>query len=130
MAMRDVRIVLVHDQYTDYDDSKGIMQEGVSDWEQISDADFKLLQTNWWRLCGHLNVDNARLVLLEKDRVPVRTRIDSIKAWLEQERARQEQEEAAKRAKAEERARKKLLKNAESELRLLEELRKKYPDAS
>lgn len=127
--MREVRIVLVHDQYTDYDDSKGIMQEGVSDWEQISDADFKLLQANWWRLSSHLNVDDARLVLLEKDRVPVKARIDSIKQWIEQEHARQEQEEAAKRAKAEERARKKLLKNAESELRLLEELRKKYPEA-
>jgi hypothetical protein len=68
-------------------------------------------------------------VLLEKDRVPARTRIDSIKAWIRQERSRQEQEEAANRAKAEERARKRMLKKAQSELQLLDELKKKYPDA-
>jgi hypothetical protein len=127
--MRQVRIVLVHDQYTDYDDSKAIMQEGVSDWEQISDADFKLLQANWWKLCQHLNVQGARLVLLEKDQVPVKVRIDSIKGWLEQERAKQEQAEALKQARAAERRQKKLLKDAESELKLLEELKKKYPTA-
>lgn len=125
--MRQVRIVLVHDQYHDYDDARAIMQEGISDWEEISEVDFKLLQANWWQLTKHLNLANARPVLLEKDSVPVSHRIDSIKNWIDRERARQEQEQAAKRAKAEERARKKLLKDAESELKLLAELKKKYP---
>ena len=97
MIMKEVKIVLVHDAYTDYDDSKGIIQEGVSDWEQISDEDYKLLQQNWWKLCEHMNVHNARLVLLEKDSVPVKRRIDSIKGWITEERQRQEREAQIKR---------------------------------
>jgi len=127
--MKEVKIVLVHDAYTDYDDSKGIIQEGVSDWEQISDEDYKLLQQNWWKLCEHMNVHNARLVLLEKDSVPVKRRIDSIKGWITEERQRQEREAQIKREKAQARALKKLAANAEAERKLLEELKKKYPDA-
>jgi hypothetical protein len=129
MIMKEVRIVLVHDAYTDYDDSKGIIQEGVSDWESISDEDHKLLQQNWWKLCDHMNVHNARLVLLEKDSVPVKRRIDSIKGWITEERQRQEREAQIKREKAQARALKKLAANAEAERKLLEELKKKYPDA-
>ena len=129
MIMKEVKIVLVHDAYTDYDDSKGIIQEGVSDWEQISDEDYKLLQQNWWKLCEHMNVHNARLVLLEKDSVPVKRRIDSIKGWITEERQRQEREAQIKREKAQARALKKLAANAEAERKLLEELKKKYPDA-
>lgn len=127
--MKEVRIVLVHDAYTDYDDSKGIMQEGVSDWESISDEDYRLLKQNWFKLCNHMNVHNARLVLLEKDSVPVKMRIDSIKAWILQERAREEREAEIKREKAQARALKKLAANAEAERKLLEELKRKYPDA-
>jgi hypothetical protein len=127
--MKEVKIVLVHDTYTDYDDSKGIMQEGVSDWEQISDEDYRLLQQNWFKLCQHMNVHNARLVLLEKDSVPVKMRIDSIRSWIEEERMRQEREAQLKREKAQARALKKLAADAESERKLLVELRKKYPDA-
>jgi hypothetical protein len=129
MVMKEVKIVLVHDAYTDYDDSKGIIQEGVSDWESISDEDHKLLQQNWWKLCEHMNVHNARLVLLEKDSVPVKRRIDSIKGWITEERQRQEREAQIKREKAQAKALKKLAANAEAERKLLEELKKKYPDA-
>lgn len=127
--MKEVKIVLVHDAYTDYDDSKGIIQEGVSDWESISDEDYKLLQQNWWKLCDHMNVHNARLVLLEKDSVPVKRRIDSIKGWITEERQRQEREAQIKREKAQARALKKLAADAAAERKLLEELKKKYPDA-
>lgn len=129
MTMKEVKIVLVHDAYTDYDDSKGIMQEGISDWETISDEDYKLLQQNWWKLCNHMNVHNARLVLLEKDAAPVKKRIDSIRGWIAEERVRQEREAQLKKEKAQARALKKLMDNAESEKKLLEELKKKYPDA-
>lgn len=106
--MKQVRLVLVHDTYTDFDaDSRAIMQQGVSDWESISDEDYKLLQQNWWKLCEHMGLHNARLVLLEKDAVPVKTRIDSIKSWIEQERMRQEQQAQLKKEKAEARALKK-----------------------
>lgn len=130
--MREVRIVLLHDLYTDYNDneSQAVIRDGVSDWEQITDEEYCLLKDNWWRLTHHLgNHDNGRPMLLEKDGVPVRQRIDSIREWVQQEQEKIQAEKAAKQAQAEERARKKLLKNAESERRLLEELRKKYPDA-
>jgi hypothetical protein len=129
MSMKEVKIVLVHDAYTDYDDSKAIMQQGVSDWETISDEDYQLLQQNWWKLCQDLNVNNARLVLLEKDSVPVKMRLESIRAWIAQEKAKAEREAQIKRDKAQARALKKLAADAASEKRLLEELKKKYPDA-
>jgi hypothetical protein len=129
MVMKEVRIVLVHDAYTDYDSSKSIMHEGVSDWESISDEDYKLLQQNWHRLCSQMNHVNARPVLLEKDAYPVRKRIDSIKGWIAEEKVKQEREAQAKREKAQARALKKLAADAESERKLLEELKKKYPDA-
>lgn len=128
MTMKQVRLVLVHDAYTEYEDHKAIMQEGISDWETISDEDHVLLQRNLWRLESQMNVQGARLVLLEKDTAPVKTRIDSIRDWIAQEKARAQQEAQKKREKAEARALKKLMQNAESEKKLLEELRKKYPD--
>jgi Trm5-related predicted tRNA methylase len=130
--MKEVRIVLVHDLYTDYNDneSQAVIRDSVSDWEQITDEEYRLLKDNWWRLAHHLgNHDNGRPILLEKDRVPVRQRISSIREWVQQEQEKIQAEKAAKQAQAEERARKKLLKNAESERKLLEELKKKYPDA-
>lgn len=127
--MKQVRIVLVHDTYTDFDDeSKAIMQQGVSDWESISDEDYALLKHNWWRFESKVNVHNARLVLLEKDAVSAKTRIDSIRDWIAQEREREQQAAQKKKERAEARALKKLMQNAESEKKLLEELRKKYPD--
>jgi hypothetical protein len=59
----------------------------------------------------------------------VKVRIQSIKAWLQEELAQQQEAERVRKAKADARARKRLLKNAESELKLLEELKQKYPNA-
>ena len=128
MSMKEVRIVLVHDAYTDYGDTNAVLQEGISDWETISDEDHKLLQQNWHRLTQHMNYSHARPVLLEKDAHPVRKRIDSIKGWIAEERAREEREAQLKRDKAQARVLKKLAADAASEKRLLEELKKKYPD--
>ena len=127
--MKEVRIVLVHDAYTDYGDTNAVLQEGISDWETISDEDHKLLQQNWHRLTQHMNYSHARPVLLEKDAHPVRKRIDSIKGWIAEERAREEREAQLKRDKAQARVLKKLAADAEAERKLLVELKKKYPDA-
>ena len=127
--MKEVKIVLVHDAYTDYDDSRAIMQEGISDWEQIPDEDHKLLKQNWYKVCENMAMYNARPVLLEKDSVPVKMRINSIKEWIAEEKAKAEREAQIKRDKAQARALKKLAADAASEKRLLEELKKKYPDA-
>ena len=127
--MREVTIVMVHDRYTEYDESRAVMQESISDWEQISEEEYKLLNQNWWKLAQHLDPHgNRRPVLLEKDSVPVRARINSIREWIQQEKIQAEKAEAERKAKAEERARKKILKNAQSERKLLEELLRKHPD--
>lgn len=127
--MKQVRIVLVHDAYTDYGDTSAILQEGISDWETISDEDHKLLQQNWHRLTQHMNYSHARPVLLEKDDHPVSKRIDSIKGWIAEERAHEEREAQLKRDKAQARVLKKLAADADAERKLLLELKKKYPDA-
>jgi len=129
--MKQVRIILIEDQY-DYHDDDGtsvnpLIREGISDWEEITDDEYRLLKSNWWRLVRDIGASGTRPVLLEKDCMPVRHRIDSIRGWLRAEQEKMEADLAAKRAKAEERARKKLLKDTESEMKLLEELRKKYP---
>ncbi len=131
--MKEVRILLVHDVSSGYDDygdpdTQLVLREGVHDWEQISDEEYAMLKTLWHKL--HVSVgSNSRPVLIEKDSVPVRHRINSIKEWLAQEQAREQAEKAARQAKAQARAQKKLLAQAESERKLLEELKKKYPDA-
>ena len=133
--MKEVRILLVHNVSSGYDDygdpdSQMVLREGVHDWEQISDEEYAMLKTHWGKL--HVTVggnEQSRLVLIEKDSIPVRQRLNSIKEWLAQEQARQQAEKAAKQEKAQARAQKKLLAQAESERKLLEELKKKYPDA-
>lgn len=126
--MKEVRIVLMREMYGDYDDPNFVLLEGISDWEQISDEDYCLLKQNWAALCHHMDMYNTRIILLEKDAVPVRKRIDSIKNWIEQERARKQRETELKQEKARQRALKKLATDAEHERKLLEELKKKYPD--
>lgn len=129
--MRTVKIVLVQDCYHDYDDdsSSAILREGISDWENISNEDYQILKDNFWRLQHGTYRSDLRPVLIEQDTVAVSKRIDSIKDWVAKERERQEKEEADRKAKAAERAKKKLLKKAGDELKLLEELKAKYPDA-
>jgi hypothetical protein len=128
--MREVRLILALNSY-DYDnDDRAVLKEGVVDWEKISEEDYQFLRANLYLLETQLASSiGGSLILVEKDPVPVRERISSIKAWIAAQQEKIKLEEAAKKAKAEERARKKLLKNASSELQLLEELRKKYPDA-
>lgn len=126
--MRQVRIVLMHDQYSDYDDYHSILNSSITDWESISDADFTFLKSHWHRLEKDFNFQ-GRVVLLEKDAHHVQVRIDSIKSWIDQERANEVKAAELKKQKAQERALAKLRQNKESELALLEELKKKYPDA-
>jgi hypothetical protein len=127
--MREVRLILALNSY-DWDDDRAVLKEGVVDWEKISEEDYQFLRANLHLLETQIASSiGGRVILVEKDHVPVRERISSIKAWIAAQQEKIKLEEAAKKAKAEQRARKKLLKNASSERQLLEELRKKYPDA-
>lgn len=127
--MRQVRIVLMHDQYSDYDDYHSILNSSITDWESISDADYTLLKSQWHRLEKEFAHVHGRPLLLEKDSTRVQVRIDSIKSWIDQERASEARAAELKKQKAHEKAMAKLRKDAESERALLEELKKKYPDA-
>lgn len=126
--MKEVKIVLMHDQYTDYEDHHAILNSSITDWESISDADFSLLKAQWHRLEKDFAYVNGRVVLMEKDSTPVQVRIDSIRSWIDQERAKEEQAAQLKKQKAQEKALRKLRQDAASELALLQELKAKYPD--
>ena len=128
--MKQVKLFIAEDCYTDcYGDgpSTSVIREGVTDWEEISDDDYELLRSNLHRLVNRYG--GQQVVLIEKDAVPVKERISSIKQWIADERARLDQEAAKRKAAAEEKALKRALKKAGDEKRLLEELKKKYPDA-
>ena len=121
---------MVQDCYHNYDDdSSVILREGISDWENISDEDYQVLKDNFWRLQHGTYQTDLRPVLIEQDSVPLAKRIINIKELIAQERERQEKEQADRKAKEAERTRKKLLKKAGDEQKLLEELKKKYPDS-
>jgi len=126
--MRDVKIVLLDSSYDNYDDCCiSTIRHGISDWESISDEDYKFLKENMWRLQSKYR--NHTIMLIEKDPVMVIQRIASIKQWVQEEQDKTAKEEAARKAAQEEKARKRLLKKAGNELKLLEELKKKYPEA-
>lgn len=128
--MKQVRIVIVHDYYVDYEDSKTVMAEGISDWEMVTDEEHKLLVQNWSTICYEMNLSaGKRAVLIEKDDQPVQVRIDSVKRLIQAAQEKQDRLAAERKATAEARARKKLLKEAETERKLLAELKAKYPDA-
>ena len=126
-TMKQVKIVLTDQTVDDsYGDSyTTIIRDSITDWEEISDDDYELLKDNFWQLQKKYT-QNA--MLIEKDTVSVIERIASIKEWIQEERIRQEQEAAKRKAAAEEKALKRMLKKAGDEKRLLEELKKKYPD--
>ena len=125
--MKQVKLILsstrIDDEYGD--EYSTIVTDSISDWETISDDEYQLLKDNMYRL-QHSYTNNV--VLLEKDSVPVIHRIASIREWIQAEREKDEKEKAERQAQQLERARKKMLKKAGDELKLLEELRAKYPD--
>lgn len=127
-----VKILLGRDvgQYLDDDYyGRSIIQDSISDWEEISDEDYKFLKANFHMLFKSLNADyNLSPFLIVKDNIPVIERINSIKKELDKERARQLAYEAEQEAKRADRARKRMLKKAKDERALLEELKAKYEE--
>ena len=125
--MPDVKIVKIVDgMYDTYEEqSFQSIRDTLSDWETISDDDYTLLKNYLYHIQKNYK---DRLCIIVKDDVPVNERIKSIKTLIDQERKKQEEELAKKRAIEQERARKRMLKKAGDELKLLNELKKKYPD--
>ena len=121
-----VKIVLV--QNIDCDDhyTQAVIRESINDWEEVSDEDFVFLEKNLYRIVDAPYGFYPKLII--KDHVPIAQRIVSVKTLIAEEQAAQAAEKDRKRAAEQARQPKRMLKKAESELALLEELKKKYKD--
>lgn len=121
-----VKIVLV--QNIDCDDhyTQAVIRESINDWEEVSDEDFVFLEKNLYRIVDAPYGFYPKLII--KDHVPIAQRIISVKTLIAEEQAAQAAEKDRKRAAEQARQQKRMLKKAESELALLEELKKKYKD--
>ena len=121
-----VKIVLV--QSIDCDDhyTQAVIRESINDWEDVSDEDFVFLEKNMYRIVNAPYGFYPKLII--KDHVPIAQRIVSVKALIAEEQAAQAAEKERRRLAEQARQQKRMLKKAESELALLEELKKKYED--
>ena len=121
-----VKIVLV--QNIDCDDhyTQAVIRESINDWEEVSDEDVVFLEKNLYRIVDAPYGFYPKLII--KDHVPIAQRIVSVKTLIAEEQAAQAAEKDRKRAAEQARQQKRMLKKAESELALLEELKKKYKD--
>lgn len=69
--MRSVKLVVVHGNYDRDGDYQTKIGEHVSDWEEISEEDYKILTGNSYQLqsslvnSGHLNYGESILILSE-----------------------------------------------------------------
>lgn len=126
---KKVKIVVVVNSYDNYgDDYNSIVQEGITDWEEISDDDYVFLTKNdhfLHKLIEKSHPNGTPKVLVQDD-APVKLRIDSIKEIIEQEKRSREEAQAKREKTKADNAKKRALKNATSELELLAELKRKY----
>ncbi len=124
-----VKIVLAQeislDDYGDYY-SREIIRGSITDWEEISDEDFKFLRNNMYHLFSSAADAGLKPHLLVKDEVPIMQRIHSVRDEIRKyEEKKRQQQEKLEQEKAD-RARKRMLKKAQSELELLQQLQEKY----
>lgn len=129
---KQVKILLGKDICFDDDYySKKLIQDSLSDWEEISDEDYWFLHSNMWRLFKDYQSNYDLVpVLLVKDEKSVVQRVTSIKEIIQQEKEKQAKEKAAAEAKKLEKAKQRLLKKNLSEKELFEELKKKFGEKS
>lgn len=124
-----VKIVLSQeislDEYGDYY-SRNIIRDSITDWEEVSDGDYKFLLTNLHHLFKTVREAGMNPCLLVKDEQPIIQRIQSVREEIRRhqdyERKRLEKEEQEKA----ERTRKRLMKKAANEIELLKQLQEKY----
>lgn len=121
--MVEVKIFIAMD-YSDYDDynSRTVLANSISDWEEITEAEFEFLQRNLHHLYN--NKSMGRLVLIRKDEATVTERITSIKASLKKIK----DEEDRKKKEADLKKAKRLAAKKNKDLETLQKLKEKYPD--
>lgn len=124
--MPKVKIVLSEYDYGDDSYSCATMKEGISDWEEISDADLQLLKTHRHYIIG--NTGSLAPVILVQDEVPVKVRIEGIKKLLEKYRVVEEERKAKELKAKQERALKKQAKTEKQQRELFEQLKQKFEE--
>ena len=126
--MKLVKIFTIHNMYNDCDESyTSRIGEGISDWEEISDEQFRFLKTNLWRCETPLTGNNERLVIIEKGEQPATYYIDSIKKLIDNQMKKQQEEQAEKERKKQEAAERRAAKKLENNRKALERLLKDNP---
>lgn len=123
---RKVRFFKIYDCYNNYDeDSCYKFGDGVGEWEEISDEDFKFIQENMWRIRKYLP-DNQFVMVEQAALGTAKETFTSIKNLVDKERkeaeayARKQEEEKKKRAMKLE------LKKVKTRQALYEQLKKEF----
>lgn len=117
--MRKIAIIFTTESYGSDDDIRRVV-ESITDWTEVSEDDFKVLQNESWR--GKFQVLERPL---NDGEFVKKTVADHIKA-AKQEKERQAAEKAVREQKALERKHKKELKDKESKLKLLKQLQEEF----
>lgn len=118
-----VKIVLLQETSDDYYSQK-IIRDSISDWEEVSDADFQFLQKHLHSVFPYKNGFTPMIIV--KDETPISNRISQIKDLLDKEKARHEAEKAKRDEAKLAREKSKLLRKMASERELFDELKKKF----
>jgi hypothetical protein len=134
--MKEIKIIFVkynevYDRDYEIDELKAIARPGMTNWEEISDEDYAFLLKNWDILERQAMAEDRYLkpILLEKDPVSVRYRLDNIKQWIRLQVEEREKQNRLKAEAVEKRQQARLLKKAKTEQALLQVLKEKYPDS-
>ena len=122
-----VAIVKFVDHYYNYGDDYDTMIQSISDWEEVDDETFKLLQG----ASAYTSHSTNSFIVLERLHVDHPVIVNSVKAYvkyLTEQKAAKEKEEAARKAKADERRLKKLAKDEKARRELFEQLQSEFGD--
>lgn len=120
--MPKIKIVLVESRYCDDESSENIIREGITDWEEVSQADLNLLRSHVYRLSRR----GRSAVIVEYYPDSTVEAVKSIKEWLATELAEEREKAKAAAKKKAEKERKKVTAKAERERKVFEDLRKKF----
>lgn len=123
--MKKIKVIKLYDTYSDYDSYNYLPIADQTDWVTVSDEEFDLLKRGLYRL----NKGNTQLKLIEElDYDNIKMSIDIIRTELA-ELDRLENERIAKNQAKYEKSRRTAAENKKKkELKILEELKKKYND--
>jgi hypothetical protein len=120
-----VKILLSQD-YTDDDYFTNIIRDSITDWEEISAEELSFLRGHLYDILGgKSNYWDMKPILLVKDEIPARVRIDNLKQFIKDREAKLAEARKIKAAKKRERDKKRKEEQEAKDLARFEELRKR-----